>query len=811
MNTLLQDLRYGVRMLRKSLGFTAVALVTLALGIGANTAIFSVVKPALLQALPYQQPERLVQIWSTRTTGDFTQMEVSYPDFVDIRDHNQVFQQLGGYSMTGATYSGPNGAEQVPTPVASANFFDVLGVRMALGRSFQPDADGAHGEKAVILSYGGWQRRFGGDRNILGRSLKFDGELRTVVGVLPRDFQFAPGLSADFWMPLAVKGGFRTRRNGYWFHPVGRLKPGVRMQQAQADITTLMQQLQIQYPDSNASVSARLTPLREELVGPVRPILLLLTAAVGVVLLITCANLAGLFLARSVGRHKEIAIRVSVGASHRRILRQLLTESVMLALLGGVLGVVLAVSAIPVMIASTPKVLVQTMPFLEQARVDGGVLLFSAVVALLAGILFGLAPAIQIFKPALQDALQEAGRSVVSGASHRFRNALVIAEIAMAIVLLAGAGLLMKSLLRVISVDPGFHTDHLLSVNVSMPSNRYTKAAQVNTFEQTMRDRLKALPGVKEVVTVSVLPLSGGGNTSRFVLEGRRSAAAQEEHEANSRDISPNYFAAMGIPLRAGRNFTDQDKKDSPSVVIINQTLADEVFRGVDPIGKRIDFTFSSKPLLNEVVGIVGDENVTNLDSKPTPVVYSPFAQGPGTFFSVAIRTSMDPIALESAVRRTINDLDPDVAAYGMASMDQVIAQSPSIFLRKLPAIVVTAFALLALLLASLGIYGLLAYSVAQRTRELGIRLALGAKRVDLLKLVVANGMKLAVTGTVLGILGEVGAGYALASILFQVKPTDIAIMTGVPLLLLTVALLASYIPARRATRIDPIVALRQE
>src|ERR1019366_9193156 len=439
MNTLLQDLRYGVRMLRKSLGFTAVALVTLALGIGANTAIFSVVKPALLQALPYQQPEQLVQIWSTRTTGDFTQMEVSYPDFVDIRDHNQVFEQLGGYSMTGATYSGPNGAEQVPTPVASANFFDVLGVRMALGRGFQPDADGAHGEKAVILSYGGWQRRFGGDRNILGRGLKFDGELRTVVGVLPRDFQFAPRLSADFWMPLAVKGGFRARRNGYWFHPGGRLKPGVSMQQGQADVTTLMQQLQIQYSDSNASVSAGLTPLREELVGPVRPVLLLLTAAVGVVLLITCANLAGLFLARSVGRHKEIAIRVAVGASHWRILRQLLTESVILALLEGVLGVVLAVSAIPVMIASTPKFLVQTMPFLEHARVDGGVLLFSAVVALLAGILFGLAPAIQIFKPALQDALQEGGRSVVSGASHRFRNALVIAEIAMAIVLLASA------------------------------------------------------------------------------------------------------------------------------------------------------------------------------------------------------------------------------------------------------------------------------------------------------------------------------------------------------------------------------------
>ena len=333
----------------------------------------------------------------------------------------------------------------------------------------------------------------------------------------------------------------------------------------------------------------------------------------------------------------------------------------------------------------------------------------------------------------------------------------------------------------------------------------------MNTFEQTMRDRLKALPGVKDVVTVSVLPLSGGGSTSRFVLEGRRSASAQEEHEANSRDISPNYFAAMGIPLRAGRSFTDQDKKDSPNVVIINQTLADEVFRGVDPIGKRIDFTYSSKPFLNEVVGIVGDENVTSLDSKPTPVVYSPFAQGPNTFFSVAIRTSMDPIALESAVRRTINDLDPDVAAYGMASMDQVIAQSPSIFLRKSPAIVVTAFALLALLLASLGIYGLLAYSVAQRTRELGIRLALGANRVDLLKLVVGNGMKLAVTGTVLGILGAVGAGYALASILFQVRPTDIAIMTGVPLLLLTVALLASYIPARRATKIDPIVALRQE
>ncbi len=811
MNTLLRDLQFGTRMLRKNPGFTAVALVTLALGIGANTAIFSVVKPALLQSLPFQQPERLVQVWSTRTTGDITPFEVSYPDFVDIRAHNQVFEQFGGYSVTGSNYSGPNGTEQVPTPMASANFFDVLGVRLALGRSFQPDADGAHGEKAVILSYGGWQRRFGGDPNILGRGLKFDGELRTVVGVLPRDFQFAPGLSADFWMPLAVDGGFRARRNGYWFHPVGRLKPGVTLQQAQADLTTLMRQLQIQYPDSNATLSAQLHPLRDDLVGNVRPVLLLLTVAVGVVLLITCANLAGLFLAKSVGRCREIGIRVAVGASHWHVIRQLLTESILLALLGGVLGVGLAVLAIPAMIAGTPKFLAQSMPFLDHARVDGGVLLCSAAVSLLAGILFGLAPSIQIFKPALQNALQEGGRTVASSASHRFRNFLVIAEIAMAIVLLAGAGLLTKSLLRVISVDPGFRTDHLLSFNVAMPGNRYTKEEQVIGFEQTMRAHLKSLPGVKDVVIVSVLPLSGGGNTSRFVLEGRRSASAREEHEANSRDISSNYFAAMGVPLRAGRSFTDQDKKGAPNVVVINQTLADEVFRGVDPIGKRIDFTYSNTPFLNEIVGIVGDENVTSMDSKPAPVVYFPFAQGLNTFFSVAIRTSMEPNSLESAVRRTFNDLDPEVATYGMASMEEVISQSPSVFLRKLPAILVTAFAVLALLLASLGIYGLLAYSVAERRRELGIRLALGANRTDLMRLVVGNGMKLAITGTILGILGAVGAGYALASVLFQVRPTDVAIMTSVPVLLLVVALLASYIPARRATKIDPIVALRQE
>ena len=740
MHTLLRDLQYGMRMLRKSPGFTAVALITLALGIGANTAIFSVVKPALLQSLPFQQPERLVQVWSTRTIGDRTQFEVSYPDFVDIRAHNQVFEQLGGYSATGSNYSGPNGTEQVPTPMASANFFDVLGVRLALGRSFQPDADGAHGEKAVILSYGGWQRRFGGDPNILGRGLKFDGELRTVVGVLPQDFQFAPGLSADFWMPLAVDGGFRARRNGYWFHPVGRLKTGVALQQAQADITTLMRQLQIQYPDSNATLSAQLHPLRDDLVGNVRPVLLLLTVAVAVVLLITCANLAGLFLAKSVGRSREIGIRVAVGASHWHVIRQLLTESILLAVLGCVLGVGLAVLAIRAMIAGTPTFLAQSMPFLDQARVDGGVLLCSALVALLAGILFGLAPCIQVFKPALNNALQEGGRTVASNASHRFRNALVIAEIAMAIVLLAGAGLLMKSLLRVISVDPGFRTDHLLSVNVAMPGNRYTKEEQVIAFEHTMRDRLKSLPGVKDVVIVSVLPLSGGGNTSRFVLEGRRSASAQEEHEANSRDISSNYFVAMGVPLRAGRSFTDQDKKGAPNVVVINQTLADEVFRGVDPIGKRIDFTYSNTPFLNEIVGVVGDENVTSMDSKPTPTVYFPFDQGAAPFFSVAIRTSIDPISLESAVRRIFNDLDAEVATYGMASMEEVISQSPSVFLRKLPAILVTAFAFLALLLASLGIYGLLAYSVAERRRELGIRLALGANRADLMRLVVGNG-----------------------------------------------------------------------
>lgn len=812
MHALLQDLGYAMRTLRKSSGFTAIALITLALGIGANTAIFSVVKPALLKALPFENPDRLVQVWSTRTSGDFAQFEVSYPDFLDMRQRTQIFEQLGAYSVTGANFSGPNGTEQVPTSVVTANFFDVLGVRLAMGRPFHADADGAHGEKAVILSYGAWQRRFGGEPSILGRELKFNGELYTVVGVLPQGFHFAPGLSADFWMPLAVDGGgFRARRNGYWLHPVGRLKSGVTLQHANVAIAILMQQLQMQYPDSNATVSAQLHPLREDLVGNVRPILVLLMAAVGIVLVITCANLAGLVLARSVVRQRELGIRVALGASHWRIMRQLLTESVMLGLLGGLLGVGLAALATPLLIAAIPKFLAQSMPFLENSHVDGGVLLFSAAMALLSGILFGSAPGLEIFKPALQETLQEAGRTLVSRTGHRYRSVLVIAEIALAIVLLAGGGLLVKSVLRVIHTDPGFRTDHLLSVNVSLPGNRYKTAEQAVSFEQTMRNHLRALPGVKDVATVSLLPLTGGGNTSRYVLEGRRNASAQEEHEAASRDISPNYFSTMGIPLRAGRAFTEQDKKGSPNVILINQTLADEIFRGVDPIGKRIDFTYSDTPFLNEVVGIVADENVTSMDSKPVPVVYFPYAQGPDTAFAVAIRTSLDPSGLESAVRRDLHDLDPEVAAYGMASMDQVISQSPSVFLRKLPAVLVAAFALLALLLASLGIYGLLAYSVAQRKRELGIRLALGANRVDLQKLVVRDGMRLACTGIVLGVMGAIGGGYALASVLFKVQPTDVVVMTGVPLLLLAVALLASYVPASRAASIDPIIALREE
>jgi putative ABC transport system permease protein len=805
-----QDLRYGWRMVQKTPGLSAVIVVMLALGIGANSAVFSIFSAILLRPLPYDHTDQLVQLNGLRNQGSFLEQPFSYPNFADVRDSNQVFSQMGAYSGTSASLSGKDGAEQVITPVASAGFFEALGVKPVLGRTFEIADDQGQAPPVVMLTYGGWQRRFGGSSDVIGKTLVLDGMLNTIVGVLPQDFQFGPSQSGDIWQSLRVKS-WKLRRNLFWLNPVARLKPGMSAQQAQAGISALARQLEQKYPSDNAGVGVRLVPLEEQLVGPARPVLRLLMASVGFVLLITCANIAGLLVARSVQRQKEIAIRMAVGARRARIVRQLLTESILLALLGGSVGILTAIWSVPAIVGLIPKMALAAMPALQGLHVNTGVLAFSLALSVLTGIVFGMVPALQIAKPDLRQDLQEAGRGAVGGMHHRLRNILVVSEVALAVVLLVGAGLMLRSLQRVLNRDPGFDTGNLLTLGLALPQKGYGDNTQQLAFERRVLQEIHALPGVKDVAAVSIVPLSGSGNTSRFDVEGHPKASGGEEFEASSPTVSGNYFQVMGIPLRAGRFFGEQDTAKSTLVVIINQALADQVFHGQDPIGKRINFTYTDKPDLREIVGVVGDENVDRLDAKMQPVIYDSFEQDTSGYFSLVIRTGPPPETLADAVTKKLHEIDPEVPAAQVASMTQIIWSSPTMALRAYPAYLLTGFAGAALVLAVLGVYGLLTYSVVQRKRELGLRLALGAEPRDLRRLVVVNGIKLTLLGATVGVASAFAASRLMSSLLFEVKSTDTATFTGVCLLLVFATLPATYIPAWRATRVDPMETLRWE
>ena len=810
MDSLLQDVRFALRQVRKNPGVTLAVVLVLALGIAANAVTFTVLKATLLRPLPYPEPDRIVQLWETRNEAQFTRMEFSYPDYFDYREHNQVFDVLGGYSNNGATYLGPQGAEQVYVTVCSANFFDALGVRPAMGRGFNPDEDTPKSERVILITWAGWQRRFGGDPNIVGKKAILNDEPRTIVGVLPRNFEFALSGSAEFWVPYRIVG-WRERRNAHWLFPVGRLKAGVSVAQAQAALSTFAAQLGQQYTESNQHVGVQVVPLREQVVGQVRPVLLLLMAAVGCFLLITCGNLAGLLLSQAVGRQREMAVRLSMGASRGRIVRQLLTESCVLSLAGGLSGVALSVWLLPAALASVPKESLESMPSWQGLHVDWGFLAVALGMALVAGAVFGLAPALVAFRPQLRAALTESGRISAGVERHRLRNILVVSEIALVIVLLYGGGLMLKSLSAVMRTDPGFRTDNLLTLGVGLPPKKYPKDEDVAAYYRRLIEKVAVLPGVTGVAATDTLPLTGGRNTSRMVREGHRTANGEEETEANSRSVTADYFKVMGVPLRAGRLLDARDVPGAGRVVVINQTLADRLFPGQDPIGQRIDFTYTPTPTLREIVGVVGDENATSLDAPPNPVVYESFEQSPDYFMSMVVRTTQSPQSVAPAIERTIREIDAAVPVYEVLTMQEIIDQSPSIFLRRSPAYLVAAFGGAGLLLAAVGLYSLLAYAVAQRRREMGIRMALGAQKRDVLALVVGGGMKLALAGVTIGVACALGLGQVIASFLFHVRPGDPATVAGVCGLLLLVAMAAVGQPALRAASVDPMHALRDE
>ena len=751
-----------------------------------------------------------MHLWETRPEHEFTQMEASRPNLLEWQASNHVFSGLAGYTGMNFSLTGRGTPQRVYAARVTSNFFDLLGITLAIGRAFRPDEDRPGGERIVLLSYGFWESQFGGDPQVVGQMLTLSGEAYTVVGVLPREFQFAKRGQAQVWVPLNPNPGESARRSFHWVNVIGRLRPEVTVAQAQAEMTRLAQRLAAEYPDTNRGGDVRVVPLHEEIVGPVQPVLFALLGAVGMVLLIACVNVANLLLARAKTRQKEVAIRLALGATQWRLLRLVLTESVILSLCGGALGLVWARWGVNLIMARIPAQVMTQMPYLRGLSLNLGVLEFTLAISLLTGIVFGLVPAMQASRWDLQDSLKEGTRTAGGSAQRRLRNALVVSEIALSLVLLAGAGLLMKSLVRLLEVNPGFETQNLLAAEISAPDARYSDQQRNEIFLSQLLDRVGSIPGVRGAGLIDVTPLHGGGTTG-FAVEGRPAPAPGEAPEANTRDVSPNYFSVMGIPLIRGRFFTDQDRSGSPLVLIVNKNLADKVFPGQDAIGHRFIFIFDSHPTAAEIVGVVGDEKLGSLDQRTTPVLYSSSFQTNDTELTLVVRANGDPANVTAAVRAEVASLDPNVLVNSAITLKTIIEDSPSVFMRRFPALLVGAFAGLAVLLSAIGIYGVLSYLVTQRTREIGVRMALGAQRSSILRLLLGEGMRLAALGIAIGLVAAAGATRLLATLLFGVLPTDPYVLLTVTGLIAVVTLAACSIPARRAMKVDPMVALRYE
>lgn len=805
MYRLLQDLRFAIRTMLKKPGFTLTAVATLALGIGASTAIFTVVDAALLRGLPYKSPDQLYHLWENRPQQEFYKREFSYPDYQDYQKNSSF--NLAAYSGGGGIMSGRGEPERVFVPQASANFFSLLGVQPVLGRTFQEGEDKPGAPRVTVLTYGMWQSKFGGDTGIVGQALTINGQDYTVIGVLPASFQFALR-NADLWVAYQPNEAQLTRRFMHGTNLIGRLKPGVTIEQANNELSITAQRIEQEHNQSHSGTGIRLVTLQEEVVGTVKPVLLVLLGAVGFVLLIACANVASLLLTRSLSRYKEVAIRAALGASRWRVIRQMLTESVLLSLAGGLAGLIVAYWGLDALIAALPDRQLMSLPFLKSLQIDTRILGFSFALSALTGIVFGLVPALQSSRLDLNETLKEGGRTTAGGARHRLRSAFVVSQIALAVVLLVGAGLMMKSLLRLLQANIGFDPDNVLTMSVALPATYSDPAAIVN-FHQQMKQRVQSLPGVAGVGTIDILPLQGG-NTTRFYVEGDPIPAPGQAIEANTRVADETYFQTLGIPLIAGRAFEGSDQAGAPGVVIIGKTIADRVFAGRDPVGRRIKYVSFDTPG-DLIVGVVGDVRIAGIDEAIRPVLYFPSRQNPSTFTNLVVRTNADPTTMASTLRNEIRSIEPAVAIFNVRGMDEIMSTSPAAFMRRFPGLLITIFAGVALLLAAIGIYGVVSYSVSQQSHYIGVRMALGAQTSDILKLVMKQGLVLAIVGITLGVIAAVLLMRLLSSLLFEVQATDPTIFLLGVAALFGVALLACYFPARRATKVDPLVALRYE
>jgi putative ABC transport system permease protein len=805
---ILQDLRYGLRTLRKHPGFTAVAVTALALGIGANTAIFSVVNTVLLRPLPYHDPDRLVMVWEDDTKGGYPRDTPSAANFVDWREQNKVFEGMGALADQSFNLTGAGDPERLEGKRASANLFNLLGVEPMIGRGFLPEDDQPGAGRVVVLSHGLWQRRFGADPSVVGRQLELNGQSHTVVGVMPRSFQF-PSPETELWAPIAFTQQEAANRGRHYLQVVARMKPGVSVEQAQAEMSTIAARLQQQYPENNTDLGATVVPLHEQVVGDIRPALLILLGAVGFVLLVACANVANLLLARAAARQKEIALRVALGASRARLIRQFLTESVLLSALGGVFGLLLALWGVNLLKAFIPDGISQV----RAIAVDSKVLGFTILVSLLTGLIFGLAPATQASNFNLNETLKEGGRDASSGSKgKRVRSLLVVAEVAVSLVLLIGAGLLINSFLRLRSVETGFNVSNLLTMSVVLPDQKYPDRARRTAFYDELIRRVEAVPGVKSAAVTNWIPLVRQGDSVGVTIEGQPPPEPGKENIVVTRVVNPRYFETMGIRLSRGRAFDErQARADSPGAVIVSETAARRYWPGQDPIGKRLAIGTPDSPEdWLTVVGVASDVRQFQLDAEPRPQMYLSYAQV-GLFAPrhLVVSTSVEPQSLTSAVRGAVWGIDRDQPVSNVRTMEDVLSES--IARQRFSMLLLGIFAAVALLLAAVGLYGVMSYTVAQRTREIGLRMALGAQRSDVLMLVVGQGLKLALAGVALGLVAAFLLTRVMSSLLFGVSPTDPATLAVISLVLVAVALLAAYIPARRATKVDPLIALRYE
>jgi putative ABC transport system permease protein len=798
-----QDLRYGARSLRKNPGFTAIALITLALGIGANTAIFSVVNGVLLRPLPYPEPDRLAMVYGINLQSAQDRTPLCALDFLDWKSQNQVFQSQAGFSTNRFSYTGGESPEQIEGAWVTADFFSTIGVQPVLGRGFLPDEDQASAPRTVVISDAFWRRQLGQNPDVIDKQIMLNARAFTIIGVMPAGFRF-PEKDTELW---AAERLAPTRRGPYYMWGLGRLSQGASLDSAQREMDVIARRVQDQTNSPNRDWTWTAVSLAERIVGKIRPALLVLLAAVVFVLLIACANIANLMLARGTAREKEIAVRIALGASRPRLLRQLLTESLLLATVGAIAGLPLAIWGVRILVALSPA----DFPRVHEIGIDARVLGITALVALVSGLIFGLAPAIQSSRLNLSESLKEGGRGTDGSSRRRLRSALVVTEIAFSLMLLVGAGLLIKSFVRLQSVNPGFNPDRILTLHLSLPRARYDTDEKINSYNQQLIERLTAVRGVEAAGLGISLPPDHLEVSDSFSIEGKSWPEGTTEPFVPVVFISPEYFTALGAPILRGRPFNENDRKGSPLVVIISQTLAERYFADENPIGRRFKTGGADRPRnpWMEIVGVVGDVKYSGLDSKPEPAYYVPLAQNMWGAAYLVVRGQTDPTSLIPAIRQQISELDKDIPIANLSTMNQLLAESVAV--PRFRTFLLGVFAALALVLASVGTYGVISYSVTKRTHEIGIRMALGARGRDTMMLVIRQGVAVALIGVIAGLAGSLALTRLMRSLLFEVSPTDFSTFAGVAALLIVVAALACWIPARRASRVDPMTALRHE